>query len=221
MIDTILFDFDGTIVDTNELIITTFLHVLEGKTAEPLTREKILPYMGLPLGEQLQLFSGQEDVRDLVLAYREYNLKRHDELVRKFPNVDEVLKKLHENGIRMGIVTNKVRLTTEKGLRLFGYDAYMDEVVTAEDVEVGKPDPAGVLVAVSLLQADPKKTLMVGDSHFDLLAGQRAGVLSAGVAWSLKGEEFLQTYHPDYMLHDMWDLLEIVGIKRDEPCRER
>lgn len=220
MIDTILFDFDGTLVDTNELIIATFLHVLEGQTAEPLTREHIVPHMGLPLGEQLQLFSGREDVGDLVLAYREYNLKMHDELIRKFPYVDEVLEQLRENGIRMGMVTNKMRLTTDKGLRLFGYDAYMDEVITAEDVELGKPDPAGVRIAVSLMKADPRKTLMVGDSQYDLLAGQRAGVLSAGVAWSLKGEEYLRSFHPDYMLHDMRDLLEIAGIKRDEPCRE-
>ncbi|MEO3947713.1 pyrophosphatase PpaX [Gorillibacterium sp. CAU 1737] len=221
MFDTILFDFDGTLVDTNELIITTFLHVLEGKTATPLTRETIIPRMGLPLREQLHLFSGQEEVDELILAYRAYNLQVHDELIRKYPYVDEVLRELHENGIRMGLVTNKVRITTEKGLKLMGYDAYITEAVTADDVQVGKPDPEGVLQGVSLFQSDPEKTLMVGDSHFDILAGQRAGVRTAGVAWSLKGEEYLAEYNPDYMLKDMRDLLAITGIKRDVPCREK
>jgi len=211
MIDTILFDFDGTLIDTNELIITTFLHVLEGNTAEPVTRELIVPNMGKPLREQLQLFSGREDVADLVLAYREYNLRMHDELIQKFPYVDGVLVQLHEKGIRMGIVTNKMRLTTDKGLKFFGYDKYMDEVVTAEDVEQGKPDPAGVKLAVAHMQADPAKTLMVGDSQYDIQAGQRAGVKTAGVSWSLKGEEYLLRFEPDYMLRDMRDLPTIVG----------
>lgn len=220
MIETILFDFDGTLVDTNELIITTFLHVLEGQTEKPVTRELIVPHMGKPLGEQLQLFSGREDVADLVLAYREYNLRMHDELIRKFPYVDEVLEELYGMGVRMGMVTNKMRFTTEKGLKLFGYDKYMAEVVTAEDVEQGKPDPAGVNVAVALMQADPAKTLMVGDSQYDIQAGQRAGVKTAGVAWSLKGEDYLQRFEPDYMLRDMRDLPAIFGRARDAACRE-
>ncbi|MBC8081518.1 MAG: pyrophosphatase PpaX [Gorillibacterium sp.] len=212
MIDTVLFDFDGTIVDTNELIISTFLHVLEGKTPEPITREHIVPNMGKPLVEQLLLFSGREEVDDLVAAYREYNLSVHDEMVREYPHVLEVLRLMHKNGIKLGVVTNKMKMTTDKGLALFGLQKYMDAVITMNEVKVGKPDPEGVRLAVEWLQSDPEKTLMVGDSEYDLQAAKRAGVKSAGVAWSLKGEAHLNQYQPDYMLHDMRDLLQIVGI---------
>ena len=215
MIDTVLFDFDGTIIDTNDLIITTFLHVLEGKTAAPFTREHILPYMGQPLVDQLKLFSGQEEVEELVAAYREYNLSVHDEMIREFPHVREVLYLMHSKGIKLGIVTNKMKLTTDKGLRYFGLEHLMDAVITMNEVTVGKPDPQGVKLAVELLKADPKKTLMVGDSQYDLQAAQRAGVKSAGVAWSLKGEAYLNQFEPDYMLHDMRDLLPIVGIHEE------
>lgn len=215
MIDTVLFDFDGTIIDTNELIITTFLHVLEGKTVPPITREYILPHMGQPLVDQLKFFSGQTDVEELVRAYREYNLSVHDEMIREFPHMSEVLHLMHSKGIKLGIVTNKMKITTDRGLRFFGIEHLMDAVITMAEVTVGKPDPQGIQLAVEQLGADPQKTLMVGDSQYDLQAAQRAGVQSAGVAWSLRGEAYLNQFKPDYMLHDMRDLLEIVGIQEE------
>lgn len=215
MIDTMLFDLDGTIVDTNELIIATFLHVIEGQTLEPYTRDHIIPHMGKPLAEQLMLFTGKLEVDDLIRAYREYNLRVHDELVRDFPHVTDVLGELHRAGIKLGVVTNKVRITTMKGLELFGLDTFMDVVVTPEDVKTPKPDPEGVLLAIEKLGSVPERTLMVGDSQYDLMAGQHAGARTAGVAWSMKGEAFLRTYDPDFMLQDMRDLLEIAGLKKE------
>lgn len=216
MIRTILFDLDGTIIDTNELIIATFLNVLEGKTLEPFTRDTIIPNMGRPLVEQLLMFSGRAEVDDLVQAYREYNFRMHDELVREFSYVREAMEKLQANGVRMGVVTSKVRLTTEKGLKLFGLDRYMDVVVTVDDVVQPKPDPEGIRLAMQAIGAVPEETLMVGDSQYDILAAQNAGVRAAGVAWSMKGEAFLAGYNPDYMLQDMRDLYNIAGITRDE-----
>lgn len=216
MITTILFDLDGTIVDTNELIIASFLHSLQGQTLEPFTRDHIIPNMGKPLMEQMLMFTGKTEVDDLIRIYREYNVRMHDELVREFPHVREVLAKLHANGIRMGVVTNKVRKTTEMGLKLFQLDRYMDTIVTVEDVSKAKPDPEGIQVALNRLNAKPEETLMVGDSQYDIQSGQNAGVKAAGVAWSMKGANFLRTFHPDYLLDDMRDLLDIAGIKRDE-----
>ncbi|MEI7027802.1 pyrophosphatase PpaX [Paenibacillus sp. y28] len=213
MIKTVLFDLDGTIVDTNELIIETFLYTLEGLTDKPLTRDFIAVNMGKPLREQLHFFTGLEDVDHLIDKYRGYNVNRHDELVREFPGVSEVIGRLHANGIRLGVVTSKVRRTTDMGLKLCGLEKYMDVIVTVEDVERPKPAAEPVLKAIQALGADKESTLMVGDSHYDILSAQGAGVLSAGVAWSLKGEEFLNSFAPNYMLQEMQDLLSIAGIK--------
>lgn len=215
MFDTILFDLDGTIVDTNELIIRSFLHTLEGLTPEPLSRDYISINMGKPLVEQLRQFSGRTEVADLIQVYREFNIRKHDELVTEFPHVRDVLGQLHAAGIRLGIVTSKARVTTEMGLKLCGLREYMSAIVTIDDVEQSKPHPEPVLKALALLGSDPQGTLMVGDSHYDILAGQAAGVRTAGVAWSLKGEDFLRSHRPDYLLHDMRELLTIAGVRAE------
>lgn len=210
-ITTALFDLDGTIVDTNDLIIESFLHTLEGETAEPFTREKIIPHMGFPLLEQLRFFTGRDEVDDLADKYRKFNVKKHDELVREFPHVREVLAELKARGIRLGVVTNKMRKTTIMGLKLCGIESYMDTIVTVDDVVRGKPDPEPVLKALERLKTAPGEALMVGDSQYDIVAGREAGVKTVGVAWSLKGEDHLRSFAPDVIIRDMRELLEIVG----------
>lgn len=214
MIRTVLFDLDGTIIDTNELIIETFLHVLRDKTPSPFTREHIIPSMGLTLEEQLRIFTGQDQVDELVAAYRKYNLERHDELVREFPYVKEVMADLHASGIQLGVVTTKMRATTERALRMFGLIDYLSTIVTVQDVNHPKPHPEPVLRAVEALQANPAQTIMVGDSPADILSANAAGVISCGVAWSLKGEAVLRQYEPRHIIHDMRDLYALVGLER-------
>lgn len=216
-ITTVLFDLDGTIIDTNELIIQSFLHTLEGETDSPFSREAIIPHMGFPLLEQLRFFTGRPEVDELAVKYRQFNLTKHDGLVAEFPHVGEVLSELARRSVRMGVVTNKMRLTSEMGLRKCGLAAYMETIVTIDDVERGKPEPDPVLVALERMGVTPQETLMVGDSQYDIVAGQKAGVHTAGVAWSLKGEEHLLSFKPDYMLRDMRDLLDIVGPKGNRP----
>ncbi len=206
MIDTILFDLDGTIVDTNELIIASFMHVMN----HSLTREEIIPHMGTTLEQQLRTFSGQEDVASLVKAYREYNSLHHDEMVAPFPEVSEVLARLQAQGIKMGVVTTKIRATTTRVLGLFDLDQYMQVIVTLDDVEHPKPDAEPIRKALEALGSAPERTLMVGDSPADLKSATAAGVQSAAVAWSLKGEQELSKYEPTFVIHRMSDLYNLV-----------
>ncbi|MEC0179411.1 pyrophosphatase PpaX [Paenibacillus favisporus] len=210
MIDTVLFDLDGTIIDTNELIISSFMHVLEKHVQPPLTREVIIPKMGMTLEQQLQFFSGSEDVTHFHQAYRTYNDAHHDEMVQPFPHVLEVIKELDRRGITMGVVTTKNKPGTFRVLEMFGLDKYMKAIVTVMDVEHPKPHPEPVLMAIKQLGVDPAATLMVGDSPVDIQSAKAAGARSAGVAWSLKGEKVLREYNPDYILHDMTDLYSLV-----------
>ncbi|QHW31965.1 HAD-IA family hydrolase [Paenibacillus rhizovicinus] len=211
----ILFDLDGTIMDTNELIIQTFLDALKGVVPSEFSREHIIPSMGLPLTKQLQLFSGREQVEDLVLAYREINLRLHDEYVSAFPYVTDVFAKLHEAGIRIGIVTTKIRLTTERGLRYVGLYDYVEPgaIVTIEDVTHPKPDPEPVQRALDALGIEPGEAMMVGDSIVDIQSAEAAGVVSVGVAWSLKGEVVLKESGARHIIHDMRDLFALAGLE--------
>lgn len=217
MINTILFDLDGTIINTNELIISSFIHVMEKNfPGQPYTREQIIPHMGTTLEHQLQTFSGRQEVADLVADYREYNYAHHDELIAEFPRVREVISTLHAKGITLGIVTTKIRPTTLLALEMFELGQYMDVIVTVQDVEHPKPHPEPVLTAIEQLGADPACTLMVGDSPADIKSAKAAGVTAAGVAWSLKGEEELRKYHPDVILQDITDLYDLLGWESEQ-----
>ncbi|OWA35625.1 pyrophosphatase PpaX [Saccharibacillus sp. O16] len=210
-IKTVLFDLDGTIIDTNQLIIDSFMNIMGDV---PLTRETIIPHMGTTLQNQLRVFSGLDDVRELEQAYRKYNLAHHDSMVKPFPHVQEVVKDLHASGVRLGVVTTKIRPTSMKVLQMFDLYRYMDAVVTVTDVTHPKPHAEPVLKALELMGADPDTALMVGDSPADIQSAKNAGVRAAAVAWSLKGETALADYDPEYMLRDMRDLYELTGTER-------
>ncbi|TVX88020.1 pyrophosphatase PpaX [Paenibacillus agilis] len=215
MIRTVLFDLDGTIIDTNELIIETFIEILKDVVPAPFNREHIIPSMGLTLEQQLQIFTKQDDVNDYVNAYRTYNRTRHDEMVKPFPHVNEVVHTLAEAGIRLGVVTTKVRESTGRVLRMFELWDKMGTVVTVQDVTHAKPHPEPVLKAIEALGADPATTIMVGDSPADIQSANAAGAISCGVAWSLKGEAELRKYEPRHIIHDMRDLYALVGLERN------
>jgi pyrophosphatase PpaX len=209
----VLFDLDGTIIDTNELIIQSFLHALKGVVPESFGREHIIPSMGQPLTMQLQQFSGQNDVARLTEAYREYNHIRHDEMVSLFPGVAEVIPQLRSAGIRLGIVTTKMRATTIRALELLGLYESMETIVALDDVEHAKPHPEPITKAIKALGSDPSETLMVGDSTVDIEAAIAAGAVPVGVAWSLKGEEKLFEAGAAHMLREMNELLALCGIE--------
>ncbi|WP_019914387.1 pyrophosphatase PpaX [Paenibacillus sp. HW567] len=217
MIECVLFDLDGTIVNTNELIIHSFMHALQENNLPPLTREQIIPLMGTTLQQQMSAFSGLEDTSVLEQSYRSYNYAHHDELIASFPHVNETMEELLRRGIRLGIVTTKIRPTTVKALEMFDLLKYMETIVTVNDVVQPKPHPEPVLTAIRNLGVDPNKTLMVGDSIVDIQSAKAAGVRVAAVAWSLKGEETLRKYEPDYIIHDMMDLYEIVEQGTNQP----
>lgn len=211
MIECVLFDLDGTIVDTNELIISSFMYALKDNGLAPLTREEIIPHMGTTLQQQMRVFSGLEDVNGtLEKSYRSYNNEHHDELVRSFPLVKETIEELSRRGIKLGIVTTKIRPTTIKTLERFDLLKYMDTIVTVNDVTEPKPHPEPVLTAVHNLGVDPRKTLMIGDSAVDIQSAKAAYVYAAGVSWSLKGEDTLRKYDPDFIIHNMKDIIEIM-----------
>lgn len=211
---TVLLDLDGTILDTNELIIESFQHVFREHLAKEIARDTLIHQMGRPLDDQLRYFSGRtenESVDDLRQAYRTYNTSRHDDLVTAFPYTRDVLEQLRREGVRLGVVTSKVRMTTERGLRHCGLDDLMETIVTVEDVTRPKPHPEAVRKAMQALGAQPGITWMVGDSPYDMEAAKQAGVQAVGVNWSLKGTEVLKAAGADHLIEDMRELYALVA----------
>lgn len=215
-VEAVLFDLDGTILDTNELIIQSFMHALKNNVSAEFGREQIIPHMGLTLQSQLAHFSGQADVAGLTQAYREYMFMKHDEMVSLFPGVFDTVARLREAGIPMGIVTTKIRMTTLRALEMFGLAGSMATVVSLDDVRHAKPHPEPVEKAIREIGVSPAATLMVGDSAVDMQAALAAGAVPVGVAWSLKGEQTLFDAGAVHMLRRMDELPALCGLAGTE-----
>ncbi|QTC40204.1 pyrophosphatase PpaX [Bacillus sp. V3] len=210
-ITTVLFDLDGTLINTNDLIISSFLHTLNHYYPGQYAEQDVLPFMGPPLEES---FGGldPEKTEEMCAHYRAYNHEHHDELVTEFEGVYETVEALHKQGYKLAIVSTKVRDVVLKGLDLMNLRQFFDVVITLDEVENAKPHPEPIQKALLELGSSPEEAVMVGDNHHDILAGKNAGCLSAGVAWSAKGRDHLMQYEPDFMLDTMTDLLKVVGV---------
>ena len=208
-ITTLLFDLDGTLIDTNELIIASFLHTLEHYYPNQYTREDVFEFIGPSLVETFSKLD-IERAKEMIEHYREHNHLHHDLLVQEYEGVYETIRTLKERGYKVGIVTTKMRKAVERGLIKGRLDSFFDVVVTFDDVKKTKPDPEPIELALELIGSSADETIMVGDNSHDILAGKQAGTKTAGVAWTLKGRDYLEQFKPDYMLENMRDLLTIL-----------
>ncbi|MCQ6275702.1 pyrophosphatase PpaX [Bacillus sp. V3B] len=212
-ITTLLFDLDGTLIDTNELIISSFLHTLEQYYPGQYKREDVLPFNGPSLIETFSKINA-EKAEEMIEVYQVHNHAHHDAIVTEFPGVYETIQVLKESGFKLAIVTTKRPGVVEMGLRLTKLKPFFDTVITFADVTNTKPDPEPVQKALDALGSRPEEAIMVGDNYHDILAGKNARTKTAGVAWALKGKDHLQTFEPDYMLESIEDMLQIVGVEK-------
>jgi len=208
---TVLFDLDGTLIDSVRLILDSYHHTLAAHGLPPRTDEEWLEGVGTPLTAQfgaLQATAGMLEA--LIATYRAYNLKHHDRMVTIYPGVLDVVRELKQDGIATGLVTSKNRSGALRGLTLARLEALMDVLVCADEVENPKPHPEPVEKAVRLLGADPATTVYVGDSIHDMRSGRAAGVRTAAVLWGPFGRTHLEGARPDYWLEQPTDLLAVV-----------
>ncbi|MDK2960686.1 MAG: pyrophosphatase PpaX [Bacillota bacterium] len=207
-IRSVLFDLDGTLIDTNRLIIESFQYTLKRHLGREVPAAEIVSTFGRPLIEGLRHFS-PEKAEEMLQTYRRYNEARHDATTTLIPGVRETLSALKGAGLSLAVVTSKRRGLALRGLRLFNLEVYMDAIVTPEDTVRHKPEPDPVLKALELLRVNPKEALMVGDSPLDLACARAAGTYTAAALWSALPRELLLAEKPDFLLTKMTELLEI------------
>lgn len=211
-ITTLLFDLDGTLVNTNDLVMASFKHTLDHYFPGKYTTEDILTFLGPPLYDSFYTVD-HERVEEMILHYREFNMQQHDLMVKEYEGVFETVRALQAEGYKMAIVSTKIRRAILKGLEISRLAPFFDVIVALDDVTHAKPDPEPILRALQILNSKPEETIMVGDNYHDIEAGKNAGTYTAGVAWSIKGRDFLSSYNPDYMLDNMRDLLKILKVE--------
>ena len=210
-IQTVLFDLDGTLIDSIRLILDSYHHTLAAHGVPPRTDEDWLRGVGTPLS--VQFAEWRDDLGKLeamVATYRAYNLAHHDRMVTVYPGVVPAVEAIRAAGRRTGLVTSKNRQGAMRGLTLVRLEAMMDVLVCADEVTNPKPHPEPVEKAVALLGADPATTVYVGDSIHDMVSGRAAGVRTAAALWGPFGREHLELAVPDYWLDTPADLLTLL-----------
>ena len=199
-----LFDFDGTLVDTTDLIYQSMRHAAGEVLGREVSREVLMANVGQPLPRQMELLSA-EHAEALLNSYRLHNEENHDALIKEFPGVEEALARLRWAGVQVAVITSKRRFSVDMALKTFpGLGEVVDRWVTMEDTNEHKPRPEPLHKGLELLGNVPREeATYVGDSPFDVAAAKAACVKSVAVSWGAFSEEALRAAGPDHLVPDL------------------
>ncbi len=209
MYDVVLFDFDGTLVNTNDLIVEALQAAANLANGKDLSNKELDHILGRPLQEQMEIIhQGRAD--ELVAYYRQYYRQRRDDMTQIFDGVTTMLSTLKDAGVRMGVVSNKGTSGIRHGIDLFDLDAYFEVALSSEDVLEKKPHPEGIYKALEQMKSQDQRVLFVGDSGHDIECGQRAEIDTALVGWTILDKDRLLTLNPTYLAESVDQLTEFI-----------
>ncbi len=210
----ILFDFDGTLIDTTGLILESFRVTAREFLDEQPPDEVLLAGVGIPLRTQMEtLCPGRGD--EMVTFYRAHNHAHHDELARPYPHVERVLSELAARGMPMAVVTSKGRVAVGLGVRMIGLERYVPRVFTSDDVEIHKPDPYPLRHAAGELGLELSRCVYLGDSPHDMAAARDGGAIAVAALWGMFERERVLAERPDYALADIDELFDLIDGEAD------
>jgi pyrophosphatase PpaX len=211
---TILFDLDGTLIDSIELILESYRHTMRIHRGDPMTDDLWIAGLGTPLRKQFLSFTQDPvEVEAMIVTYREYNMAHHDQMVVAYPGALETVKALKAAGAKLGIVTSKNDRGLARGLSLCGFDGLFETLVTCDTLPESKPDPAPVRRCLTDIgHAEGHTALFVGDSPHDIAAGRDAGIDTAACLWGPFDRGRIAEERPTYWLDSFDDLLRICGV---------
>lgn len=218
----VLFDLDGTLADTVELILCSYRYTMETHLGQAPPDEQWIATLGTPLVAQLRDFARDEDEAAAMLeTYTVFQGRVHDDMVRPFPGARDVVTELSRRGSRVAVVTSKRGLVARRTMEVCGLWDHVELLVSADDVSRGKPDPEPVLKAMGSLDLGSyaEEVLFVGDSPFDIKAGRAAGTRTAAVSWGPFAREHLDAELPDFYLESLTELLVSSPRSRSRSAR--
>ncbi|HET6402297.1 MAG TPA: HAD-IA family hydrolase [Candidatus Kapabacteria bacterium] len=204
----VLFDIDGTLLDTFDFIYGAFEYAFTEHGLSPLSRERISELMGGPLEEVYRTMAPGSDPTLLAQSHRMFqsdNLR----LVHLFPSTMEVLTELSRRGMKLSAITTRSLRTSIRSLELTGIAKYFDIIISAEDVTFHKPHPEPLLKALQFLAVKPEEAIMVGDTRADIEAGRNAGTKTVAALYGFGGER-LRELDPDYAIEELKELLKLI-----------
>jgi pyrophosphatase PpaX len=206
----VLFDLDGTLIDTIELILASARHAFAGRRHVP-SDEEWVAGIGTPLLAQLRLYAADDaDLATLLASYRAYQHEHHDRLTRCYDDVPATIEELHRRGHPLAVVTSKASPIAARSLTHVGLDRYIPVVIGCDDTTRHKPDPEPVLLALDRLGVEAADAVYVGDSPHDIHAGNAAGVATIAVLSGPFSRETLAVAEPKYIIECMADLIGVL-----------
>ena len=207
--DCFLFDFDGTLAYSEHAYRVAFLHSIERHTGVLPNEVEFRDFWNVTPHEVLRRY-GEELLEEMFASFEEYYYATHHQHLIAYNGVEELLSSLHEQGASVGIVSLKPRRAGDLELDIIGLRRLIGLAVWGDDVEKPKPEPDGVLRAMADLGADPRSTLVIGDSPADIMMGRAAGTRTAAALWGGSSRERLFAASPDLALDAPGDLLSVM-----------
>jgi pyrophosphatase PpaX len=209
----VLFDMDGTLFDSERQEILAMRRLFCDDMGLEMGEGEIVEYIGVPSREVLEHLA-PDRVEELLPIWLDYQGEFLVES-RLFPGVLEILQRLSRSGLVLGVVTGQNKGELEATRRHIGIDALIDVWVSADDAAFTKPHPAPVHLALEALGCLPDQAVMIGDTRFDMEAGDRAGTLLGAALWGVRDAASLLEYQPDFIFEvpqQMGDML--LGVQK-------
>lgn len=212
----VIFDFDGTLADTFPLVIRAWNAAIEIATGGTQTPEEVISRFGVPEPEMFRREFAEHGEAVWRKALDDYHAayEAHHAMVEPFAGVSEMLLRLREAGIPMGVMTSKGRKACDISLCGLGWNALFASVVTGDEVAEQKPSPEGPLRVAQQMGAPPARCVFVGDSPADIEAGRAAGMSTVAAAWHTVYTDALRAAEPDHWIESPEELVTVLGLSR-------
>jgi pyrophosphatase PpaX len=208
----VLFDLDGTLIDSIELILNSARHAFQGRDGHVPSDAEWLTGVGIPLATMFRRYARDDaEVDALIAKYREYQLANHDRLVKCYDQVLETVDFIRAAGHPVAVVTSKTGWLAKRGLDHVGLGPHFDVIVGCDICQRHKPDPEPVFIALEKLGYEPGEAAFVGDSVYDIEAGNAAGVTTIAALWGPFSREDLTASRPTFFLDRMADLPRLLS----------
>ena len=209
----VIFDFDGTIFNSNDIIVDSWQAVFMHYYGKPGDVNEILETFGETIAFTVEKFFPDEDPAEAVSVYRSYQAAHYEGKIDLFPGTQALIKKLRAMGRTVSLVTSRTKKTCFEYLNALDIEDLFDVIVTCDDVTEHKPHPGPLFLALEKLGAVPEDAIMLGDTKFDMGCAKNAGVESVLVGWShpVNMDEIIANgWEPAHVINDPEEMLDLV-----------
>jgi len=206
--DAVLFDIDGTILNTGQYIFQAYKHTFAMHFKKEITWDEVVPVLGLPFAKCYRILTNLEEVDYLMECHHRYQ-SQNPQLVKIYENSKETLEKLKKAGVAIAAVTSHTGNLLKRNLKIAGVEKYFKVMVTPDHVKNPKPDPESIIKALEILGIKSERAVFVGDSPADIMAGRSAGVKTIAAMYGFHGKRLLKL-KPDYAIDDISQIISII-----------